>query len=274
MPLRAKDKSGFTLIELLVVIAIIAILASILFPVFSQAKNRAAAAKCLSNLKQLGTATIMYSDDFNGLLPYPGGETITSRNPRVPAWDEDVFGGIDIYLKSKSLGDTVWRCPIARRPTSTAATGGASNSMGRSYAMNDYLRPYNRGRNNWPFQGMPSSMLEAPSRTILYFETNQDNTPDAYAFRNGSPHFRTGTGGEPTCYHNGRMNAVFCDGHVESVFPPDTWARTLPAGVGGNPRGLYRPKPGARPIMVLGNYEGPLPDNWVPNSSYDRYPSQ
>ena len=53
--MRARDR-GFTLIELLVVIAIIAILAAILFPVFAQARNKARAAVCSSNLKQIGTA--------------------------------------------------------------------------------------------------------------------------------------------------------------------------------------------------------------------------
>lgn len=54
---------GFTLIELLVVIAIIAILAAILFPVFTQARERARVAKCLNNMKQCGVASLMYSDD-------------------------------------------------------------------------------------------------------------------------------------------------------------------------------------------------------------------
>ncbi|MCL5019576.1 MAG: prepilin-type N-terminal cleavage/methylation domain-containing protein, partial [Patescibacteria group bacterium] len=60
---------GFTLIELLVVIAIIAILAAILFPVFAKAKARAQQTVCVSNLKQISQAMIMYVNDNNGLLP-------------------------------------------------------------------------------------------------------------------------------------------------------------------------------------------------------------
>jgi len=64
-------RRGFTLIELLVVIAIIAILAAILFPVFAQAREKARQTSCLSNLKQSGTATLMYVQDFlhSVLLP-------------------------------------------------------------------------------------------------------------------------------------------------------------------------------------------------------------
>ncbi len=68
---------GFTLIELLVVIAIIAILAAILFPVFSQARDKARQAACTSNLKQVGLAFLQYAQDYDGIYPsaysYPNG---------------------------------------------------------------------------------------------------------------------------------------------------------------------------------------------------------
>src|SRR5438067_87743 len=67
--LRKRLKRGFTLIELLVVIAIIAILAAILFPVFAQAREKARAISCVSNLNQIGKATMMYVQDYDETYP-------------------------------------------------------------------------------------------------------------------------------------------------------------------------------------------------------------
>src|SRR5581483_3910255 len=69
---RMSKRNGFTLIELLVVIAIIAILAAILFPVFAQAREKARAITCLSNIRQLGLANRMYVQDYDEKLPWTG----------------------------------------------------------------------------------------------------------------------------------------------------------------------------------------------------------
>lgn len=61
---------GFTLIELMVVIAVIAALAAILLPVFAQAREKARATACLSNLKQIGAAALMYAQDYDDLFPW------------------------------------------------------------------------------------------------------------------------------------------------------------------------------------------------------------
>src|ERR687884_230020 len=88
-------KRGFTLIELLVVIAIIAILAAILFPVFAQARDKARSASCLSNLKQMGTAWMMYTQDYDEMFPSscPGDQVGDTWGRCVDMKDRGCFGG-------------------------------------------------------------------------------------------------------------------------------------------------------------------------------------
>src|SRR5205807_5921496 len=67
--MQRKTRGAFTLIELLVVIAIIAILAAILFPVFAQARAQARKTTCLSNTKQVTLGILMYTQDYDEMLP-------------------------------------------------------------------------------------------------------------------------------------------------------------------------------------------------------------
>jgi prepilin-type N-terminal cleavage/methylation domain-containing protein len=88
-----NHRRAFTLIELLVVIAIIAILAAILFPVFAQAKEAAKKTSCLSNLKQIGTAMYIYTNDYDDTL-FPYREVFSGNNQANPFWmDPNVGSG-------------------------------------------------------------------------------------------------------------------------------------------------------------------------------------
>ncbi|MFO8080711.1 MAG: prepilin-type N-terminal cleavage/methylation domain-containing protein, partial [Armatimonadota bacterium] len=93
-------RRGFTLIELLVVIAIIAILAAILFPVFARSREKARQSSCLSNLKQIATATLMYTQDYDETMP------LYYRNSGIPLV-LTAQSRIQPYMKNEQI----WVCP-------------------------------------------------------------------------------------------------------------------------------------------------------------------
>jgi len=130
-----KSHRGFTLIELLVVIAIISILAAILFPVFSRARENARRTSCMSNLKQIGLGIMQYTQDYDERYPIQANSF--NRNystPATPTEANNWIRHIHPYVKSWQL----FLCPSAKPATSSSPS-------------TDYMVP--SGTNNTNYQG-------------------------------------------------------------------------------------------------------------------------
>ncbi len=210
-------RSGFTLIELLVVIAIIAILAAILFPVFAQARSKAQSTSCLSNVKQLSLAFLMYAQDYDSTMPpayyFSNGWTVEN------AWDFRCVWNPDFTLQSSSLGligPYTKNGQIAVCPTFVAPSSGRPTS-GYAYNTSYVGASPDEGR-----QPAPLTRIQYPAETVLladsaywdaWFGTgiNQNNylrSPrDPWNYVGPNVHFR----------HNGAANVGYCDGHVKAV---------------------------------------------------------
>lgn len=126
--------TAFTLIELLVVIAIIAVLAAILFPVFAQAREKARQTACLSNLRQIGLATLMYAQDYD--------ETIVHTEQAGNVGQEYYWGDmLAPYLKNRDLlncPDATVRVQYSPAINTLLQTGG-SLQWTYNYGINDII---------------------------------------------------------------------------------------------------------------------------------------
>jgi prepilin-type N-terminal cleavage/methylation domain-containing protein/prepilin-type processing-associated H-X9-DG protein len=189
--LGPHQKSGFTLIELLVVIAIIAILASILFPVFARARENARRTSCMSNMKQIGLGIAQYTQDYDEKYPY--------MYSGVGYWP----GLIMPYVKSAQVFD----CPSNSRYQFDGSPGTWKLSYGYSSTLFELIGTGNNG---------PSlSSFNKPSETVL--------ATDGYAHLRANPEGWVGIpeynepGSYPQYRHMETTNVLFADGHVKSM---------------------------------------------------------
>lgn len=215
----AQRHKGFTLIELLIVIAIIAILASILFPVFARTRENARRTSCLSNLKQIGLATVQYTQDYDERSFPAGGPTwdnILSTTVFLPSWRQRMYP----YIKNVQ----VFRCPS--RPI-----GGFTTSQADWPVENYPAMPISYSTTNF-FSGTSGQAIAGyvePSRKIMVVESPRDGSTF------GSPAWNNGCAGGDTNWttywtdpnnkflgHLGTLNYLFIDGHAKAYRPTQT----------------------------------------------------
>ncbi len=214
-------KQGFTLIELLVVIAIIAILAAILFPVFARARETAKKSACLSNMKQLAQAWIMYSDDYDGATPalfldYRLG--LGMYTDKHTTWMEEMYPYVKAYQ--------VFGCPSGTFIPKTAADIRSDRWPGMelfgrlTYGWNATVFNY-----PWLFPVFQSD-LDRPAETAFVCDTigaNFVSLPGPQSMYWNQPgDYGEGEGPQymarpPSNRHNGTVNVAFCDGHARAL---------------------------------------------------------
>jgi prepilin-type N-terminal cleavage/methylation domain-containing protein/prepilin-type processing-associated H-X9-DG protein len=258
--MKTRRTDGFTLIELLVVIAIIAILAAMLLPALSKAKQKAQAIACMNNTRQLTVAWLIYPVDNNDMLP--SDRPVTGEL----SWSGGNQDNIDKTLLTQyhnrkgtswmaryAPNADLWKCPADR----VAAPNG---ERVRSYSMNGALNgsgveipgegaAYPPGR-RYQKVVKRSSQLRAPADVFAALDEHPDSINDSvFMFNPGKLPPLYSWRDLPASYHNKAAGFSFADGHSEI----HKWQEDSP---GSGQYGTVRP--------VL---EQPLPDAiMIPNS--------
>jgi prepilin-type N-terminal cleavage/methylation domain-containing protein/prepilin-type processing-associated H-X9-DG protein len=256
---------AFTLIELLVVIAIIAILAAILFPVFAQAREKARQITCVSNMKQIGTAILMYAQDYDET--YPLGSFILGTATAATTWQDLLEPYIKIGAGATNVNIVgrrdvgLWTCPsIGTAPSNLPSAAGDAPFPSGDFTSNFYSKAFSYVNNSnlmptmhrsalglgWFPLGIQSlASVEAPANRVLAAEgqgyvgnTGGDDTNGCVGTETGFPTLPGRLLGRRENYcaaryrHSSGSSYVFADGHAKWFRAPGaSWRQSSASGV-------------------------------------------
>jgi prepilin-type N-terminal cleavage/methylation domain-containing protein/prepilin-type processing-associated H-X9-DG protein len=214
---KQRKKLAFTLIELLVVIAIIAILAAILFPVFARARENARRASCMSNLKQIGLATMMYVQDYDERYPMAIfgdiGNTGANKRDKADGWCDNMPCAKFSVNDGHGAGGSgyIWSWMDLLQPYTKSVQVFVCPSQKIDY-YGGY--GYNSFISNLKHGGIPvnqasldnvsitAMMMDCNNAYNAYAEPQQDSFNPLKESRNSAPHLDG-------------YNMAFADGHVK-----------------------------------------------------------
>jgi prepilin-type N-terminal cleavage/methylation domain-containing protein/prepilin-type processing-associated H-X9-DG protein len=227
-----KKRNGFTLVELLVVIGIISVLIAMLLPALNKAREQAKKIQCMSNMRQIGQAMAMYTNQFKGTIPYYNIGSAFPQQERL--WYQllmksNCLQGTPSHTSASTLVSQVLFCPNQPR-----------HQLSAGYPEDDFFRQYNGlisygisldvciDYKHWSGVGpyrkwIKMNEIRHPAETVMVVEANNRSYADNRGTYSVYGSFSTSASNSHAWpwHEKGGCNVLWADGHVTTVYAPD-----------------------------------------------------